>query len=151
MNLEMLGRFWGKVNIQGPNECWNWVAALNKDGYGQFNCGLDSGYSFKAPRISWKLHFGEIPQGLNVLHRCDNRKCVNPNHLFLGTHQDNMDDKVFKGRQLKGESHRMAKLTDSQVLLIRSDSRPLKDVALDYGVSKGLISYIRNKKIWRHL
>lgn len=151
MNADMLKRFWGKVDITTPDECWEWTAALNRDGYGQFNCGLGSGYSFKASRISWKLHFGEIPEGLNVLHRCDNRKCVNPNHLFLGTHKDNTDDKVSKSRQLKGESHGMARLTNLQVLLIRSDSRPLKDIAREYGVSKGLISYIRNGKIWRHL
>lgn len=87
--------FMTKVEPQ-QSGCWHYTGFINKGGYGTI--GFRGNRCFLAHRVSWILHVGEIPQGLFVLHKCDNRKCVNPDHLFLGTIQDNVDDMYAKGR-----------------------------------------------------
>jgi hypothetical protein len=87
-------RFWSKV-LKGKS-CWNWTASLTQDGYGRFQTG--SRTQERAHRFSWILEHGQIPSGMQVLHKCDNPKCVRPDHLFLGTPKDNMTDKAKKGR-----------------------------------------------------
>lgn len=88
-------RFWAKVDRRGPDDCWEWTAGCNRKGYGKFS--LD-GATRQSHRISWELANGQIPEGLCVLHRCDNPPCCNPAHLFLGTHADNHADRSLKGR-----------------------------------------------------
>lgn len=97
--------FWSKVNK--TDTCWEWMRALDKRGYGQIVAKLPEKKqaSFRAHRVAWELTNGKIPEGLWVLHKCDNPKCCNPDHLFLGTHQDNMDDAVSKQRMAHGENH----------------------------------------------
>lgn len=96
-------RFWGKVDknksttFYNGTRCWEWVGRHLAKGYGQMDIG--SGGE-QAHRVSWVTAYGEIPDGLWVLHHCDNRSCVSPSHLFLGTHQDNMDDMAMKGRKV---------------------------------------------------
>lgn len=124
--------------------CWNWIAAKNGDGYGKFWL---NGKNVHAHRVAFELQNGEIPEGMHVLHRCDNPACVNPEHLFTGTHKENMLDMVKKGRRHKlsnfGIENGMSKLTDTQVDAIKSDSRRVGKIALDFGISHQHVSKIK--------
>lgn len=91
--VDSVKSFWAKV-IKGDG-CWEWVGGVTSAGYGSF-CA--DGEFINAHRFSWKLHFGPIPDGKHVLHKCDNRRCVRPVHLFLGTNDDNIRDRISKGR-----------------------------------------------------
>ena len=104
---------------------------------------------------------GPIPPGMFVCHKCDNRRCVNPDHLFLGLNRDNVDDMVRKGRQCrgasrsafapKGSSHKMARLTEADAASIYADARRYKDIAADYGVALSTVGYIKTKATWKHI
>lgn len=98
--MSIVDRFNNKIDRNGPNGCHIWVASTNKNGYGVLR--THDGYTLLAHRFAWELVHGEIPAGMLVLHRCDNRQCVNPDHLYLGTHKDNMRDMVARKRQATG-------------------------------------------------
>lgn len=98
-SAKTISRFWAKVDKRGPDECWTWTAGLNGQGYGIFCIG---GKARGAHRVSYFLSRGEIGNGLSVCHSCDNPPCVNPAHLWVGTAQDNSDDRVRKGRAYNG-------------------------------------------------
>jgi HNH endonuclease len=100
-------RFWRKVARLDENSCWLWLAGTNNRGYGQLG-GERVGSHVLAHRISYQLRYGPIPDGLQVMHKCDTPRCCNPKHLALGTNADNSADKVSKGRQARGESHGLA-------------------------------------------
>lgn len=104
-----------------------------------------------AHRISWEIHRGPIPEGMSVCHHCDVPTCVNPEHLFIGTHADNMSDMKRKGRQARGEHQGLARLTRKQVLAIREDPRSQTAIAKDYGVHQPHISKIKRREIWSHI
>ncbi len=149
-------RFFEKV--KKGESCWTWIAHKCPYGYGRMYDWRDGIRKiFFAHRISWEIHFGAIPQGLKVLHKCDNPPCVNPDHLFLGTNKDNYDDMVSKGRDrhAKGTDHPHAKLTDDCVREIREklESRLVtqKSLAEEYGVARGIISLIYKNKAWKHV
>lgn len=102
LNPEAIKRFTEKFHKGEQNDCWNWLAGKVRDGYGFFSV---NGNLHKAHRVSWVIYRGDIPEGMSVLHHCDNRACINPNHLYLGTHQDNMRDMVRRGRSLSGDKN----------------------------------------------
>lgn len=150
-------RFWAKVDKRGLGECWEWRGATTADGYGWLSLGGRNGPA-GAHRISWNLHKGSIPDNLWVLHRCDNPRCVNPEHLFLGTTQDNTADMVAKGRHRPppypiGEQQWSAKLTAEKVRLIRSmaDNYSHRDISSRFSISKTQVARILCGKSWRHV
>jgi hypothetical protein len=130
--------------------CWQWIAGTQKPGYGRFRYLTDSQ---QAHRVSYLLYVGEIPEGLHVLHKCDNPQCVNPDHLFLGTQADNNADKISKGRSIgpRGEACHMAKLTNEQAVFARTDPRSTTEVAKELGVSYLAVWNIRKRNTWRHV
>lgn len=155
MKNETLERFWRKVDRKQKNDCWNWIGSKIRTGYGQFKSNKKI---VLAHRFSWELHFGKIPQNKPcVLHHCDNPKCVNPRHLFLGTQADNVEDMINKGRdnkaRQKGEDNANHKLTVSQIKEIRSLKGKLtqKEIAKMFNVYHTTIEKIHNNKTWKHV
>lgn len=146
--MNSLSRFSEKTRRQG--DCLMWTGAINKGagGYGWFRL---KGRETLAHRASWELHKGEIPKGEQVLHKCDVRLCVNPDHLFLGSNGDNVNDKVMKGRQARGEGHIPNGLSEDVVLAIRSASGTTREIGARFGVSSSTVSLIKRRKTWRHL
>ncbi len=130
--------------------CWLWTNVLNSRGYGNL---VFNDKQYRAHRVSWELHRGAIPKGMCVCHSCDTPPCVNPDHLWLGTHLDNALDKTRKGRHraTPGERHGMSKLTAQQVIFIRSSSKSNKELAAMFGVLGANVSHIRHRRSWRHL
>ena len=145
-------RFWRNVDRKGANECWEWKGAKIRTGYGRFKVGGKMVYTH---RWSYERYRSEIPDGMFVCHHCDNPACVNPLHLFLGTQADNMADRDAKGRQIKGEAHSGAKLTEADVVAIKrrlqAGGETHKAIATDYGVSQRLISRINTGRQWTHV
>lgn len=128
-----------------------WGGTIHRDGYGMFK--NSEGKVEGAHRVAFELYNGPIPVGMFVLHSCDERSCVNPAHLFLGTHQDNMTDMIVKGRKIvvRGESHGMTPLTEAQVREIRADPRSSRALAPLYSVSRVTISNVKSRRTWAHL
>jgi hypothetical protein len=150
-------KFWAKVKIGKPDECWPWQRACDEHGYGHTWNGLRE---LDAHQMAWWLVHGELPlETPCVLHSCDNRPCCNPSHLFAGTKKDNTVDMVKKGRARggsnKGESHPNRKLTNADVLKIRKDFKPgygkTAAMARIYGVSATVIYFVVRRKSWKHI
>ena len=145
-------RFYDKVDV--GLGCWNWMAALDTRGYGIVSF---LGKTTKAHRIAWMMANGAIPQGMEICHKCDNQICVNPNHLFIGTHQDNMRDMTNKGRNIPGgvcgEQHPCSKLTIEKVKQMRSLKGKMgyQKIADLFGVGISQAWCIVNGKAWRHV
>lgn len=160
-------RFWAKVVCDLGSGCWPWTAAPNGRGYGVIGRGGRKDGNVLAHRLSWELHFGSIPAGMDVLHHCDNPPCVRPDHLFLGDQVTNNADRHRKGRTARGEAKKYsAKITEAQVLAIRKRfaERPIVNVrtnrngphsvgaiARDYGLNEASVRDIVHRRTWKHL
>ncbi len=152
-------RFWSKVNKDGPvpshvphlGSCWEWTA-YTSFGYGHFEVAGNK--PCRAHRYVWELTFGAIPKRLLVCHKCDNPRCVNPRHLFLGTHKINTQDAFSKGRMPLGELHHQSKLCDESVLWIRRNWKRGSDsaqMAVRFGVSSVTIRNVVARRNWKHI
>ncbi len=136
-----------EAKLQKTDGCWEWKAAIGGRGYGHY---WFEGRPRPAHQVAFLLFKGPIAGGLFVLHKCDNRKCVNPAHLFLGTNAENMADMVSKRRQAIGSKVSSSKLTESQIAAIRQDQRSQRRIGSEYGVSHTTIGQIKSGQIWRH-
>lgn len=160
-----LARFWAKVDKSGPvpsacpdlGSCWNWTASKTGDGYGRFKLGADV---VLAHRLSLRIASGDDPPpSVQACHRCDNRSCVNPAHLFWGSNADNQRDAFAKGRNSVrvdqgGSKNGHAKITEAQALEIverRAAGEPRSQLAIEFGVSYGAIWSIETGKTWKTL
>ena len=160
-------RFWDKV--KKTDTCWLWTASLRNKGYGAFGYTLDGNtVQDRAHRYSYRLHIGTIPPGMFVLHHCDTPACVNPDHLFLGTNQDNVTDMMRKGRNViggtycgddnqyqRGMSHHAAKFTDDQVRMVRqlyaAGGVSYAQLGKMFGVAGSAIGKIVRRDRWKHV
>ncbi len=138
--------------IPEPNTgCWLWTSALNDAGYGDYRTIRTR----RAHRLSWEIYNGPIPKGMHILHRCDLPCCVNPRHLFLGNHQDNMDDMNAKGRQRHPkEQYHHTKVTPKQVLeirVLRQAGLSFRAIGKEYGVSRHCIANICYGRTWTYI
>lgn len=146
-------RFWAKVGPETETGCREWTANLCGPGYGQMRRGGPDFNRVMAHRLSYELHYGEIPEGLCVLHKCDNKKCVNPEHLFLGTHKDNVADMVAKKRHAWRKPPPWTKLSNddiSDIRVLHGFGMTRKAIAKEYGVSRPLISVLVSGKLERY-
>lgn len=160
-------RFWSRVAKGAPDECWPWQYGTNSDGYGNFK--LNDGSQIGSHRFSWSLENGPIPDGMHVLHSCDNPPCVNQNHLFLGNQEINVADMMSKGRgnkssgddwykrqgqQARGERIARAIFTESDVISIRakvSAGQTVASLAREMSVNDSAIRHIVKRRSWKHV
>lgn len=145
-------RFWSKAIPEPMSGCWLWMGYISANGYGSFTTSTDT--PEWAHRAAWRLTHGSVPEGIWVLHKCDNRACVNPDHLFLGTNSDNVADMVAKGRNLRGERQNGATITDAMArtildLAARGESR--KEIARRYGISYANVCNVVAGRTFAHL
>jgi hypothetical protein len=154
-NRDVLERLYENVEPDLNGGCWLWLGTIQSGGYGTLKVGQKA---WKAHRLSYRIHRGEIPgsdyeHGMCVCHRCDVRACVNPDHLFLGTHAENTADRRAKGRTTtkRGEKNPHSKLTDADVLEIRASTETQEACAGRFGVCQVAISEIRRRRVWTHI
>ena len=139
-------RFW--THVTKTRGCWIFKQHITLRKYRFIK---DRGEMRLAHRVSWELTHGPIPDGLIVCHKCDNPPCVNPDHLFLGTHKDNSQDMARKGKSQYGRKNTKAKLTDADVVAIRASDKSGNQIAKDYGIWPSQVSHIRLRKQWKHI
>ena len=147
-HAQALALFWSRIDRTAT--CWLWRGPVSQRGYGTTRLTSQGKRLLHVHRLMWTLSVGTIPQGLHVLHHCDNRICVNPAHLFLGTNQDNIADKRRKGRGARGTAIGHGKLTEQQVYAIRALQGTMTQgtIGAMFGVSHALVSDIHRRKAW---
>lgn len=142
-------RLWSRIDKN--RDCWEWVGPLNLHGYGQLKY---RNRMYQAHRLAWELTNGPIPDNLFVCHKCDNPVCCRPDHLFLGTHADNMADMVAKGRARKGSDVYVSKLEEIDIPIIRelhAQGAKVPSIARKYNVKSNAIRRIIEGKTWKHI
>ena len=132
----------------GRPGCWEWPGKRHEHGYGIV---CENGEQIRAHRAAYRAAVGPLEDGVPLLHSCDNRPCCRPDHLSPGTAKANYEDARSRDRHARGERHGQAKLTDEQVRAIRADTRTTRVIAAEYRISNGVVSMIRNRRIWRHV
>ena len=143
MHKKPTERLFDGIEYNPETFCWEWIRCLDTIGYGRISI---NGTIEGVHRVMYKYIYGNIPSDRPcILHRCDNRKCCNPMHLYAGTHQNNSDDMVNKNRSCKGENHRDAKLTDKQVIEIRASKETQVVIAKRLNISEMTISHIKSR------
>ena len=151
-------RFWRQVDKRDPDECWEWAAKSKVDGYGVIGRGGRYGKKVLAHRLSWELHNGDIPEtngyhGTVVMHKCDNRLCVNPNHLMLGTQGDNVKDMDDKGRRKTtatcGSKHHMTTITEEEAAQIYQMEGLYRIIAEHYNCTLAVVKSIKRRITWK--
>ena len=139
--------------VMKSESCWAWTAYRDRHGYGYF-C-VKPGWPEHAHRVAWRLTYGNIPEGVYVLHKCDTPSCVRPDHLFLGTQADNMRDAKEKGRTCRGEDHPGHRLTEQQAqdirLLVQAGGDSHETIARRFGISRRLVGMIARRERWKWL
>jgi hypothetical protein len=148
-NQSDINRFFLKVN-KIPGGCWLWLAQKDELGYGKFKVNKKN---LLAHRFSYEIHKGQIPTGMEICHHCDVPSCVHPDHLFAGTHADNILDRTAKGRNIlfSGERGGNHKLTASQVLQIRELQLSSEAIARMFHISPTQVKRIKKFQQWKHL
>jgi hypothetical protein len=146
----ILARLAGKYFV-APSGCWEWTASFNGVGYGQLSV---DGKPMNASRAAFIAHGGEIPSGYDVCHTCDNRRCINPSHLFAGTRKENIQDAASKGRLPRGERRSNSKLDGEAVLVIRGMVKAgiaMRTIAHEFGISAATVIAVIQKRVWGHI
>jgi hypothetical protein len=150
LQASLWDRFHAKIEPVTESGCWIWTASIRRTGYGRLGLGRRRERDADAHRIAWQLYRGDIPAGLWVLHRCDVRCCVNPEHLYLGTIKDNAKDRVLRGRQhdTRGMRSGSAKLTEDAVRHIARREMSSRKYGKLYGVGRSTIQNIWTGDTW---
>lgn len=149
----VISRFWPKVNKGLDTGCWEWQGLLNSNGYGL--ASVQRGFQVRAHRLSFSLKIGRaLLMKEFLLHSCDNPKCVNPDHLRVGTQRENILDCINRGRKTNppthfGEDHHNSKFLLSDLNTILNDKRPYRLIAKDYGVCEETIGRVKRKQTWK--
>lgn len=139
-------RFWAKVARRGDDDCWEWTGGRDSSGYGNFHANGE----LRAHRFSYKLHFGKIEDGAHILHKCNNKGCVNPRHLKAGTHQENMQDMAASGVQ-KGTRQKHAVISErisSKILDMLLAGKKQRDVAEEFGICRAVVASVASGASW---
>ena len=149
-------RFWKLVDrTSTPDGCWPWNGFRDRDNYGNFSISENGKWiNIRAHKFAIEMVVGKLPEGIQTLHHCDNPPCCRPDHLWFGKNRDNMDDKIKKGRQARGEKCNNTNLTEEVVREIRKRlamGETGTRIAADYGVSNTVISQIKHRQTWKHV
>lgn len=147
-------KFWAMVKKGPIDACWDWKGSIRRDGYGSAALTVQSVYFSKAHRVAFVLHFGPIPNGLHVLHACNNKRCCNPSHLYPGTRARNLED-LYQTMEQIGKIHPNSKLTKNDVREIRrlsaSGTMTIKQIGDRFGITDGGVQGIISKRRWKRV